>query len=172
MLGRPDWIRWRYSSEQCLPSGPSYRRSVGACSVLRQLERGRGLPCIASVLGPGRDRQGCAGHQWCMLCEPESYQLPLLESIRFSSPLRECSSVIGGFSLDIHAAHKTVRVRERDRGLLGVGLQNGDSYRFFFYKVCPFGATFSSHWFQRVSGFLVRFLHVLIWVRTHAYDVL
>ena len=96
---------------------------------------------------------------------PESYQLPLLESIRFSSPLRECSSVMGGFSLDIRAARKTVRVRERDRGLLGVGLQDGDSYRFFFYKVCPFGATFSSHWFQRVSGFLVRFLHVLIWVR-------
>ena len=77
--------------------------------------------------------------------------------------LHQCASVLQ--SLDIRAAHKTVRVRERDRGLLGVGLQDGDSYRFFFYKVCPFGATFSSHWFQRVSGFLVRFLHVLICVR-------
>ena len=109
------------------------------------------------------DSSVCGTNGACYV--PESYQLPLLESIRFSSPLRECSSVIGGFSLDIRAAHKTVRVRERDRGLLGVGLQNGDSYCFFFYKVCPFGATFSSHWFQRVSGFLVRFLHVLIWVR-------
>ena len=121
------------------------------------------------VQAPGKaprlivDSSVCGTNGACYV--PESYQLPLLESIRFSSPLRECSSVIGGFSLDIRAAHKTVRVRERDRGLLGVGLQNGDSYRFFFYKVCPFGATFSSHWFQRVSGFLVRFLHVLIWVR-------
>ena len=118
------------------------------------------------VQAPGKaprlivDSSVCGTNGACYV--PESYQLPLLESIRFSSPLRECSSVMGGFSLDIRAAHKTVRVRESDRGLLGVGLQDGDSYRFFFYKVCPFGATFSSHWFQRVSGFLVRFLHVLI----------
>ena len=92
------------------------------------------------------DSSLCGANGACYV--PESYQLPLLESIRFSSPLRECSSVIGGFSLDIRAAHKTVRVRERDRGVLGVGLPVGDS-----------------HGFQRVSGFLVRFLHVLIWVR-------
>ena len=116
------------------------------------------------VQAPGKaprlivDSSVCGTNGACYV--PESYQLPLLESIRFSSPMRECSAVIGGFSLDIRAAHKTVRVRERDRDLLGVGLQDGDSYRFFFYKVCPFGATFSSHWFlQRVSGFLVRFLH-------------
>ena len=64
-------------------------------------------------------------------------------------------------SLDIEAAHKTVRVRESDRGLLGIQMQvPRQPLRFFFYKVCPFGA-----WFQRVSGFLVRVLHQLFWVR-------
>ena len=37
--------------------------------------------------------------------------------------------------------------------------------RFFFYKVCPFEAVFSAFWFQRVSGFLVRVLRQLFWVR-------
>ena len=75
------------------------------------------------VQAPGKaprllvDSSVCGTNGTCYV--PESYQLPLLECIRFSSPMRECSSVIGGFSLDIRAAHKTVRVRERDRGLLG-----------------------------------------------------
>ena len=130
------------------------RVAVGRMNVVQAPGK---APCLIV------DSSVCGTNGACYV--PESYQLPLLESIRFSSPMRECSSVIGGFSLDIRAAHKTVRVRERDRGLLGAGLQDGDSYRFFFYKVCPLGATFSSRWFQRVSGFLVRFLHVLIWVR-------
>ena len=63
------------------------------------------------VQAPGKalrlivDSSVCGTNGACYV--PESYQLPLLESIRFSSPMRECSSVIGGFSLDIRAAHKT-----------------------------------------------------------------
>ncbi|CAE7443250.1 unnamed protein product [Symbiodinium sp. CCMP2592] len=36
--------------------------------------------------------------------------------------------------------------------------------RLFFYRVCPFGATFSSHWFARLGGFFVRCLRLLIWL--------
>ena len=65
------------------------------------------------------------------------------------------SEEVGGFSLDVKGAHKTSRVRERDRGLLGMRQQE----RLLFYRVCPFGACFSSHWFARIGGFLTRALH-------------
>ncbi|CAE7294548.1 unnamed protein product, partial [Symbiodinium necroappetens] len=68
--------------------------------------------------------------------------------------------VDNSFSLDVKGAHKTSRVREQDRGLLGLRQQD----RLFFYKVCPFGATFSSHWFARLGGFFTRCLHLLIWL--------
>ena len=38
---------------------------------------------------------------------------------------------MGGFSLDVKGAHKTSRVRERDRGLLGMRQQE----RLLFYRV-------------------------------------
>ena len=73
---------------------------------------------------------------------------------------------VGSPQLSPKAAHKTVRVRESDRGLLGIQMQvPGQALRLFFYKVCPFGAVFSASWFQRVSGFLVQVLRQLFWVR-------
>ena len=104
------------------------------------------------VQAPGKaprlivDSSVCGTNGACYV--PESCQLPLLESIhiRFSSPLRECSSVIGGFSLDVRAAHKTVRVRERDRGLLGVGLQDGDSYLLELLSVHTGSNVFPASW--------------------------
>ena len=73
---------------------------------------------------------------------------------------REDEEPVSGFSLDVKGAHKTSLVRERDRGLLGLRQQE----RLFFYKVCPFGATFSSHWFSRLGGVFTRSLHLLIWI--------
>ena len=67
---------------------------------------------------------------------------------------------MSGFSLDVKGAHKTSFVCECDGGLLGLRQQD----RLFFYKVCPFGATFFSHWFARLGGFFTRCLHLLIWV--------
>ena len=99
-------------------------------------------------------------------CVAKAYSLHSLQSVRHSFPLRGCTAQLAAFSLDIEAAHKTVRVRESDRGLLGIQMQvPGQPLRFFFYKVCPFRAVFSAFWFQRVSGFLVRVLHQLFWVR-------
>ena len=99
----------------------------GSISCARPTALGRSGSCGAHERGAGT-WQGSASYCGFLVCGtsgacyvPESYQLPLLESIRFSSPMRECSSVIGGFSLDTRAAHKTVRVRERD--ILGVGME-------------------------------------------------
>ena len=63
-------------------------------------------------------------------------------------------------SLDISAAHKTSRVRESERGLLGIQVRD----RFFFYAVAPFGASFSAHWWQRLAGFWVRVAHKILYV--------
>ena len=116
------------------------------------------------VKAPGRsprlvvDNSICNTNQNCNV--PEQFSLPCLQDIQASYPLREDNEPISGFSLDVKGAHKTSRVREQDRGLLGLRQQE----RLFFYKVCPFGATFSSHWFARLGGFFTRCLHLLIWL--------
>ena len=96
------------------------------------------------------------------LCHvPESYSNPTLASVRAAFPLRGDPFPLGAFAMDVKAAHKSIRVRESDQGLLGI--QAGG--RYFFYKVCPFGATFSAMWFARLGSFFVRALHLLIFVR-------
>ena len=47
---------------------------------------------------------------------PERFTLPGLSDIQAGFPVRACSEEVGGFSLIIAAAHKTVRVRESERG--------------------------------------------------------
>ena len=116
------------------------------------------------VKAPGRaarlviDNSVCNTNQNCTV--PEQFSLPSLQDIQAAYPLREDSEPVAGFSLDVKGAHKTALVRESDRGLLGLRQQE----RLFFYRVCPFGATFSSHWFSRLSGFFTRCLYLLIWI--------
>ncbi|CAE7204615.1 unnamed protein product [Symbiodinium sp. CCMP2592] len=116
------------------------------------------------VKAPGRsarlviDNSICNTNQNCQV--PEQFSLPSLQDIQSAYPPREDEEPISGFSLDVKGAHKTSLVREKDRGLLGLRQQE----RLFFYRVCPFGATFSSHWFARLGGFFVRCLHLLIWL--------
>ena len=47
---------------------------------------------------------------------PERYMLPGFGDIRLGFPLRGCRDELGGFSLDISAAHKTVRIIAESRG--------------------------------------------------------
>ena len=35
----------------------------------------------------------------------------------------------------------------------------------YFYRVAPFGAIFSAHWCGRIGAFLVRFLHLAIYIK-------
>ena len=116
------------------------------------------------VKAPGRsprlvvDNSICNTNHCCHV--PEQFSMPSLQDIQSSFPLREDNEEVQGFSLDVKGAHKTSRVREQDIGLLGIRQQE----RLLFYKVCPFGATFSSHWFARLGGFFTRCLHLLIWL--------
>ena len=92
---------------------------------------------------------------------PERYMLPGFGDIRLAFPVRTvrgCTDEIGGFSLDISAAHKTVRIVAEVQGLLGIEAHG----RFFFYVVAPFGGNFSALWWQRVAGFLIRTSHRLV----------
>ena len=102
------------------------------------------------------DSSVCRTNQACRV--PEKSCLPSLGDIRSAFPLREDIEEASAFSADIRSAHKTVRIREKDQGLLGFRQQE----RLLFYQVAPFGAVFSSHWFARVGGFFVRVLHHLV----------
>ncbi|CAE7267110.1 unnamed protein product [Symbiodinium sp. CCMP2592] len=91
---------------------------------------------------------------------PERFLLPGLGDIRAVYPLRGVSGCIAACTLDIQAAHKTVRIRASEQGLLGFSV-NG---KYYFYKVAPFGGSFSALWWQRVAGFYVRTGHRLIFI--------
>ena len=57
-------------------------------------------------------------------------------------------------------ARATFEIKESHRGLLGFSHRNS----LYFYKVAPFGAVFSAHWWGRLGSFWVRFLHQAIFV--------
>ena len=81
---------------------------------------------------------------------PKRFMLPTLEDVRVSYPLRGVTDEVHAMTLDSSAAHKTVRVRENERGLLGLQVDGA----FYFYKVAPFGGSFSAHWWQRPGRIL------------------
>lgn len=90
---------------------------------------------------------------------PERATLPSCKDIIRTFPLRNFQGDHLGFSLDIKAAHKRIVLKEEEQGLVGFSLEN----RLFFYRVAPFGAVFSAHWWSRLGGFLLRLFHRLIW---------
>ena len=104
------------------------------------------------------DSSICGTNSSCFV--PETYTLPSIQTVMDSFPLRSSNSTLAAFSLDIKAAHKTIRVRQSEQGLLGVRIADN----FMFYSVCPFGATFSAYWFARLGGFLVRAFHLLLYI--------
>ncbi|CAE7038940.1 unnamed protein product [Symbiodinium sp. CCMP2592] len=91
---------------------------------------------------------------------PERFLLPGLGDVQHGYPVRGCADEVSAVSLDISAAHKTSRLKEKDRGLMGIKVGN----RYFFYRVAPFGASCSAHWWQRLAGFWVRVAHRIVYV--------
>ena len=102
----------------------------------------------------------------------ESQHTPRKESVRVHV-VRSCQVVVPcavllctlklPFDLNLcrpRAVALLVQTAGQDIGLLGIRQQE----RLLFYRVCPFGATFSSHWFARLGGFFTRCLHLLIWL--------
>ena len=109
------------------------------------------------------DSSVCGVNARCSL--PERTTLPSAKDVQRCYPLRQNMSDLAGFSLDIKAAHKRVVIREPEQGLLGFQL-NGS---LFFYRVCPFGATFSAFWWQRLEGWILRFFHHAVWISHSAW---
>ena len=93
------------------------------------------------------DSSICGVNDRCVI--EERATLPSAKDVMRCYPLRRCSQPLCGFSLDIKSAHKRIVVKESEQGLLGFTLQN----QLYFYRVCPFGATFSAFWWQRLGGF-------------------
>ena len=103
------------------------------------------------------DSSICGLNSRCTI--PERTTLPSALDVMRVYPLRETQEQLVGFSLDIKAAHKLVVIRTEERGLLGFTLDN----KIYFYKVAPFGATFSAYHWTRVGSFILRFFHHLLW---------
>lgn len=89
----------------------------------------------------------------------ERTTLPSALDVMRVYPLRQFPGNMLGFSMDIRSAHKLVVIKPSDRGLLGFSLEG----RIYFYKVAPFGATFSAYHWTRLGSFILRFLHRLGW---------
>ena len=103
------------------------------------------------------DSSVCGVNNRCAI--PERTTLPSAQDVMRVYPLRNTTDSLVGFSLDIKSAHKLVVIQESDRGLLGFTLDNA----IYFYKVAPFGATFSAFHWTRLGSFILRCLHCLLW---------
>ena len=104
------------------------------------------------------DSSVCGVNDRCKL--PERTTLPSAKDVIRCFPLRNNSHELSGFSLDIKSAHKRVVLRDSEQGLLGFCLNDS----LYFYRVCPFGATFSAYWWQRLGGWILRFFHHVVWI--------
>ena len=109
------------------------------------------------------DSSVCGVNARCHI--PERTTLPTAKDVIRCYPLRGSNAELAGFSLDIKSAHKRVVIRQEEQGLLGFQIDG----KVFFYRVCPFGATFSAFWRQRVGGWILRFFHLFIWLSHSAF---
>ena len=58
-------------------------------------------------------------------------------------------------------AHKLVGLRKSEQGLVVFPLEGS----IYFYKVCPFGASFSAYHWTRLGSFLLRWFHHSLWLQ-------
>ena len=114
------------------------------------------------VQAPGKkprlvlDSSCCNVNQRCTL--PETMTLPTVDDVRSTLDPLDCGSSWSGLSLDIKAAHKQIRLKESDRGVVMFAFQS----RYFCYRVAHFGARFSAYWWSRLGAFLLRLLHLFL----------
>ena len=103
----------------------------------------------------------CGVNPRCHL--PERVALPMASDIRLATQAHDPRGAFVGASIDFKAAHKQVKVREEDHGLL---LFQHDA-KLFYYRVCHFGGRFSAYWWQRVGAFLLRQVHHILSLMPH-----
>ena len=104
------------------------------------------------------DNTICGLNDRCRI--PEASTLPSAKDVLRSYPIRNSQSDVMAFSIDIKAAHKRIVLREEEWGLVGFSLDQ----KLYFYRVAPFGAAFSAHWWSRLGGFFLRLFHYLLWL--------
>ena len=93
---------------------------------------------------------------------PERTTLPSALDVLRVYPLRNLDESLLGFSLDVKSAHKLVVLRQSERGLVGFSLDGA----IYFYKVCPFGASFSAYHWTRLGSFILRcFIKTFLFLR-------
>ena len=124
---------------------------------------------LSVVRAPGRSERLCLDNSVCgtnaNCWVPEKQHMPSVRDVVHSFPIRECSQTQGALSIDIKPAHKRCVVKPAEQGLLGFSCENLDgSNSLYFYRTCPFGATFAQHWWGRLGSVILRILHILIWV--------
>ena len=83
--------------------------------------------------------------------------------LRLATQPHDSHGAFIGAPLDFKAAHKQVKIRPEERGLLLFSHRNV----LYHYKVCHFGARFSAYWWQRVGAFLMRHIHSLLSFMPH-----
>ena len=130
---------------------------------------GVAIGCLSVVRAPGRSERLCLDNSVCgtnaNCWVPEKQHMPSVRDVVHSFPIRECSQMQGALSIDIKSAHKRCVVKPTEQGLLGFSCENADgSNSLYFYRTCPFGATFAQHWWGRLGSVILRILHILIWV--------
>ena len=86
---------------------------------------------------------------------PEKASLPTAKDVVGAYPLRNSNRRLAGVSFDVKSAHKQMAVHPRYRGLLCFRFKG----RIYFYKVCPFGAVVSAHFWSRLGGAFQRIFH-------------
>ena len=104
------------------------------------------------------DNSVCGLNARCHM--PERSTLPSAKDVLRCYPTRGQQHDLMGLSLDVKSAHKLVVLKKSERGLVGFSLDGV----LHFYRVAPFGAVFSSAWWSRLGGYLLRLMHHMIWL--------
>ena len=131
----------------------------------KQYPQGVGLGKLGIAFSDSRpprlvlDSSVCNTNQNCWIPERQCY--PSARDVVESFPLRNCSEPQHAATFDVKSAHKRIVLAERHQGLVGFTFRG----KIFFYRVCPFGATFSAFWWGRLGAWLVRTFHRLIWIQ-------
>ena len=91
---------------------------------------------------------------------PEKASLPTAKDVIRAYPLRQTNKSLSGVSFDVKSAHKQMAVHPRYRGFMCFQFKG----RIFYYKVCPFGAVVSAHFWSRLGGVFQRLFHRMIYL--------
>ena len=118
---------------------------------------------LSLALRDGSDPRLCMDSTWpgvnAKHAMPEIVRTPGVPDLAATLPKPSHKDRIKSLLADISGAHKLIPVRRREQGLLA--FRHGRKK--YHYKVCHFGGGFSAFWWGRLGGFLLRFLHLLIY---------